>query len=523
MSIIDLKYAKDIQFLKTEVCVIGSGPAGGILAAYLAKKKIEVLVLESGSKSGSYNVGQINTNLLEKNVQIGRAFQFGGTSNLWSGRTHPLEEIDFHHRSWIPFSGWPFDLKTLIPYYKMVSKLIEIPQYNYFTKRNKSNSINFDLFTQFQNKGAKLEGKLFQWAKKNFNVSTYLLDIITNYPNLSVILNAHVSRLEEKSNGSEVNSVLVLKPDGNTLKIKARYVVLAAGGIETPNILLNSNNVKSNGIGNEHDVVGRYLSTHPKADMAAVILNRSLNTNNAFFMRKPLESGSYRVGIGFSKATQKRFKLLNHYMQFSPLMEYRANKAFEFLFNRKVINNEILDRKKLILGFMSGLGKMGNEIIGRVIHHKISTNKFILRGFLDQYPNKENRVMVSFEKNKTNKVNIKWRYTDDDKESVLKFFSHLDKVLKENNLGKVEYSRLQNSKDWPLIGIHSHFMGTTRMGTNIKTSVTNENALVHGSRNLYIAGPSLFPTYGFANPFLTIGALSLKLGDYLLKQIKKRD
>ena len=59
------------------------------------------------------------------------------------------------------------------------------------------------------------------------------------------------------------------------------------------------------------------------------------------------------------------------------------------------------------------------------------------------------------------------------------------------------------------------------MGNNIKTSVTNENGLVHGSKNLYIVGPSLFPTYGFANPFLTIAALSLKLGDYLLSQIKK--
>ena len=84
----------------------------------------------------------------------------------------------------------------------------------------------------------------------------------------------------------------------------------------------------------------------------------------------------------------------------------------------------------------------------------------------------------------------------------------------------IEYSGLETLQDWPLIGVHSHLMGTTRMGDDTKTSVTNADGRVHGTSNLYIAGPSLFPTYGFANPFLTITALSLRLADHLLKQIK---
>ena len=109
-----------------------------------------------------------------------------------------------------------------------------------------------------------------------------------------------------------------------------------------------------------------------------------------------------------------------------------------------------------------------------------------------------------------------WR----DKQSVLNFFSHINTILQERNIGKVEYSGLEKCEDWPLISIHSHFMGTTRMGQNKKTSVTDENACVYGTKNLFIAGPPLFPTYGFANPFLTIAALSIKLGDHLLKQVK---
>ena len=165
---------------------------------------------------------------------------------------------------------------------------------------------------------------------------------------------------------------------------------------------------------------------------------------------------------------------------------------------------------------------MAYEAMGRIAKFQPGTKKFILRGFLDQYPDRENRIKLSSDKKAdgTHKVDIQWRYSDQDKASVLKFFSHLDLILQEHNIGAVEYSGLEKCENWPLIGIHSHFMGTTRMGEDKKTSVTDTNARVHGSSNLYIAGPSLFPAYGFANPFLTITALSIRLGDHLLKQMK---
>ena len=297
---------------------------------------------------------------------------------------------------------------------------------------------------------------------------------------------------------------------------------MAAGGIETPRILLNSNQVKSAGIGNQHDVVGRYFSTHPKADMAAVVLNKSVPTSHALFMDRPLEAGSFRYGIGFSRKMQEEHALLNHYVQLSPLLEYQANQAFEIMKKTKVLNNALIDRSKLMHGFLPGLGKMAYEAMGRIAKLQPRTKKFVLRGFLDQYPDKENRIKLSSDKKNdgTYKVDIQWCYSDKDKQSVLKFFSHLDAILQKSEIGKVEYSGLEKCEDWPLIGIHSHFMGTTRMGKNKKTSVTDENACVHGTKNLFIAGPSLFPTYGFANPFLTITALSIKLGDHLLKQVK---
>ena len=60
-----------------------------------------------------------------------------------------------------------------------------------------------------------------------------------------------------------------------------------------------------------------------------------------------------------------------------------------------------------------------------------------------------------------------------------------------------------------------HHMGTTRMHASPREGVVDPDARVHGVKNLYVAGSSVFPTAGFANPTLTIVALTLRLADHL--------
>ncbi|MEP3475798.1 MAG: GMC family oxidoreductase [Hyphomicrobiales bacterium] len=525
MNILDLETDNITEPLAACVCVIGSGPAGAIVAAELAKKKIDVLLLEAGGRSPDFSNESIsNINIFSDvtDLRFGWSRQFGGASNLWAGRTYPLEEADFKKRSWVPDSGWPFPLDTLEPYYQNASKLLDIPGYQFFKNREGAN-IQEEVFNSVINAETGLEANCFQWAKAPFNSSVYLKGIAKQHPSLRILLNASVGRLIEKTDATSVDTVQVVKTDGSLVNIKARYFVLAGGGIETPRLLLNSNQISPAGIGNEYDNVGRYFSTHPKADMAAIVLNKSVSTSNALFMDCPLEKGSYRYGISSSMQIQEKFELLNHYVQLSPLLEYQASQAFEVLKNTKILQSGLIDRNKLLKGFLPGIGKIAYEAISRIARLQPRTKTFTLRGFLDQYPNRENRIMLSNDQKAdgTNKANISWCFSEKDKSSVLNFFSYLDKVLQEKEIGRVEYSGLKKTKDWPLIGIHSHFMGTTRMGEDKKTSVTDANARVHGSSNLYIAGPSLFPTYGFANPFLTISALSIRLGEHLAKQINK--
>jgi choline dehydrogenase-like flavoprotein len=63
----------------------------------------------------------------------------------------------------------------------------------------------------------------------------------------------------------------------------------------------------------------------------------------------------------------------------------------------------------------------------------------------------------------------------------------------------------------------NHHLGTTRMSSDPKRGVVSANSQVHGISNLYVAGSSVFPTYGSSNPTLNLIALTLRLGDHLKK------
>ena len=76
--------------------------------------------------------------------------------------------------------------------------------------------------------------------------------------------------------------------------------------------------------------------------------------------------------------------------------------------------------------------------------------------------------------------------------------------------------RIDNEAIYSRVTGGGHTMGTTRMGNDSKTSVVDKDCRVHGYRNLYIAGSSVFTSGGYANPTLTIVALAARLSDHLV-------
>ena len=66
-----------------------------------------------------------------------------------------------------------------------------------------------------------------------------------------------------------------------------------------------------------------------------------------------------------------------------------------------------------------------------------------------------------------------------------------------------------------------HQMGTTRLGTDPRTSVVDAECRVHGVGGLFVAGASVFPAAGSANPTLTIMALAVRLADHVRAELER--
>ena len=501
--------------MSASYCVIGSGPAGGVVAVELAKQGQDVIVIEAGGKKEAtpFDTTVIKNIIGEVDIGLGRSFQFGGSSNLWAGRVAPLDPIDFEYRNWVDDITWPVSHKTLNPYYRRSLDLLGLT--NEAFEDNHYSGVN-EKFKRFFN-GNQAALKPFVWSKPPFRIADYISDHISSETGggLRVLTDAIVSELESDPAG-KIKAALVICKNKKHIRVKARYFILAAGGLEVPRIMLNSNRVFKNGIGNKNDLVGRFLSTHPKADLAILKLNKPIFTNNALFSDQNFKSNSVRFGISLRKDVQIAERLLNHYVQLSSFSEIQASRAFE-LIKKKVFTSKMIKREQISGRFFRNLGLWAFNRIGRVAKVQPLAGSLVVRGFLDQYPNPDNYVKLSRELDDRGlrKIEVSWRYTDRDKKSVIDFLKKLAHEFSRHGIGELDYSGLESLKEWPLNAIHSHYLGTSRMSNDSNFGVVDENCQVYGCENLFIAGPSIFTTYGNANPFLTICAFSMRLADHL--------
>ncbi|WP_421866547.1 FAD-dependent oxidoreductase [Parvibaculum sp.] len=505
----------DTETLRADICIIGSGPGGGIPAVELAKAGIDVLLLEAGPRRGGGGPGQF---LAGAQVTGDADFppvgtvQLGGSSNLWAGRMAPLEPADFEARDWVPHSGWPIGADDL-PYERAFRLLAGTGAMSRAEAPRGLPALGGALGPD------GLDLKRFFWGPQPFNVADYLDRAIASGHGPRLLFGAPVAHLEEAGEGGRIAAAMVRRPDGRLCRVEAAQFILAAGGIESPRILLSSKG-RRGAIGNGQDLVGRYLSTHPKADIATLALSHRVPTDHPLFTDRMEGGGRTRFGLGFGDEAQRRLGLLNHYVQLSPFLEYRANRVFERARMSSAMTSPLIDRSRLARGLLPSLGLFAFEAIGRLAGLQGRARVFILRAFLDQYPNPENRVRLANAASGSvfdiPSAELHWSFSGEDRASVVRFLAALDETLRSHSLGQLDYSSLLAQKEgWPLTGIHSHFMGTTRMGRDEREGVVDRDCRVFGQENLYVSGPSVFTTYGYANPFLTIAALGLRLAGHL--------
>ena len=521
-------HPRDANF-DTEVAIVGAGAAGITLARRLIAANIQVCLLESGGQdyeqpvqdlARGKSIGFPYYELAESRLRF-----FGGTTAIWGGRSAELDPIDFEERPWVAHSGWPFDKETLRTYYDQASALLDLPASRMHPGDDRSAS------------GHKLalDRSLVETSHWQFDeqFERFILgrcaDLAAS-PKVRILLHATVTRIVVNTSATAVEALEVANLTGGKATIRARTFVLAAGGIETPRLLLASSDRLPRGIGNEHDLVGRFFIEHPRARGARVVpdkiwpllramprLRRVKGRLQASLLRgsPSLQEREGILNTAFSLAVRKPPDGRKNISQrlYSDIKHHLPPDRFGRWLWRNYRRAEILAREKITLPRSWWRLRRGGY--GLYV---------IIRG--EQAPSPASRLVLDREQDELGmpRVQLDWRFSDIDKQTVRVLMSTFDNELIRLGLGRLELSNWLTEEEPPwltddLVGKHPvggyHHIGTTRMANSARRGVVDANCRVHGMANLFIAGSSVFPTGGWANPTLTILALALRLADHL--------
>ncbi|PNG27846.1 FAD-dependent oxidoreductase [Methylocella silvestris] len=543
--LIDARQVDARSVVLADVCIVGAGAAGISMALELAEKGIEVALLEGGgvesdpvtqSLYGGENVG-----LAHEPPEESRCRYLGGSTNCWGGWCRPMDDGDFDVRPWVPNSGWPMTKADLTPYYRRAHPWVELSDIDYEIghwaakiARGKAKLLPVD--------GSGLCTIIDQFSPPTRFGAVYR-SRLSHAPKLKLFLFANVTEILTNLSATQATGVRVATLNGNEFRVFAKAVALAAGGIENPRLLLASNAIAEAGLGNANDLVGRYYMDHPRIHSTRVAIAdaepyRALY--DATLPRLLRGSGKNRLSFAAHLAPgadmQRQMRLPNSRTY---LVARSGNDVSKTYFALKALRRAIRGRKQF--GYpMSRVWRdltrqapvllahaprtaiiMGEALLSPFLRRR----NFYLETVIEPVPNPQSRVSLLDERDRLGvpKVQLDWRLTSLDKDHYFALNAIIVAALTTSGLVS-PFDVLCQPDAWPseIIGCWHH-MGTTRMHRDPAQGVVDADCEVHGVRNLFIAGSSVFPTVGSDSPTLTLVALALRLSDRIATLFLSRD
>jgi choline dehydrogenase-like flavoprotein len=273
--------------------------------------------------------------------------------------------------------------------------------------------------------------------------------------------------------------------------VKPRLTVLAAGGMENARLLLVSNDVMKNGVGNQNDLVGRVFADNPIPRDVATLVSFAGPLASYYGNNRNLANGP------ILRAT------------FSPSHDFRRAAHMPGSLTTVEQPMELDDTgKAAVVTTALALGVGASK-----------ASAYSLGCGMELSPDPERRLTLTDEKDALGLPRLKLNMRMAEKDFTLyhQTLRELGRQLLASGTGVLKINRREDwskSMDWG-----NHHLGTTRMHDDPKQGVVNADGQVHGVNNLYVAGSSVFPTYGASNPTLNLIALTLRLADHLKKAV----
>jgi choline dehydrogenase-like flavoprotein len=479
------------------VAIAGGGVAGIALARRLSAAGLRVALIEAGERhyspdSQAFYQGVV-TGQDYFDLDITRLRQLGGSSGHWGGWCRPLDAIDFEAKPWAPTTGWPIAKTDLDPYLAAAADILDVP--GRFEPESRRLALGDDAFEPIG----------FDFSAPPTRLADKYEAALAADEALDVYLNLAVVDLPLDESGTRLVRFDCRRGDPSTpeiLSLTAERFVLALGGLETPRLLLNSNRQRPAGIGNDRDLVGRYFADHPHFTFGHVLLERDIPETFEFMVssRRLMEARQI-LSVGL--------------------------RIYIYPRDETATRSGMKERLRRILCSTGPTYWLARQFNGSFscLNATAYNDAFdgVVRAAYEQVPNPQSRVYLTDRRDPfgQRRIALDWRLTAAERRAAMEAAVVFGQRFADAGLGRLRLADWLADDDagFPELGEDevggNHHMGTTRMAVGPETGVVDRDCRVFGTDNLYIAGSSVFPAYGHANPTFTITQLALRLADHL--------
>lgn len=470
-----------------DVVVIGGGAAGITLARQLGAAGVKTFLADAGGTSYNATVQDAyvgtNSGLDYAPLDATRLRYLGGTTNHWQGWCRPLDAFNFEVRSNIEYTGWDISKSDIDPYLSSALDILDIDPTAEWQPQQQDDVLARGL------RQSPLQEVYWQWSAPTRFADKFGEELLASDV-IDVRLLHSLVDLVPDATGNITTAVFRNSLSGDELRVDARYFVLACGGIENARLLLYFNDKHDTNFGNQSGLLGKCFAEHPH------LLNVADFVIYEPAYRHILPEGE-RFGLRF-------LRLSDEYLRQNGLL----GGAIRMVMLDDETTVQIADR-------LQRVANIPNRATWRAGNVALAT---------EQIANTDSYVELGKIRDDFGipRVDFHWQLSDIDYKSMRQLVYEFAVMLVQSDIGRCQLPAwVFDEAQTPAVIWGHHHMGTTRMASNAADGAVDMDCLLHGTNNLYVAGSSVFPTSGYANPTLTIVQLALRLADHLQARLRE--
>lgn len=453
--------------LEADVAIAGGGPAGIVLALELAERGRRVLLVEGGgrqSPNGGTSIYDNTTSGRDYPLTGSRLRWLGGTTNHWGGWVRPFDSRDFTDRPTGDLPGWPITADALADGYRKAAAWCEVGSADYDADR-----IGLERRARLLDlSGTGFEHQVFRFSPPT-RFGTRYGTALDEAANIDCRVNLNLVELQQTEDA--VRSARAITLDGAACTLRARQFVIAMGGVENARFLLNQDRIP----GNQSDLVGGGFMDHFGFTPGLMLADAGLQ-----YERGQIAGDDLMTVIAPSQGTEGPHSCL-------------------------LVTSTAPDD---VLPPAFWTNRTSGDASGA--HYRISMINA-------PTAHRESRISLSEDRDRLGlrRPHLHWHLPPTEFEPVIALFERWMDGISARNRARVRWTRQNAPTFADNVGVGYHHMGTTRMAAAPEHGVVDPDGRVWDRDNLYIAGSSVYPAAGFANPTLTICALAVRMAAHL--------